>query len=79
VAFGPPGGDIGAPAPDGSHEMQLLGDLVKRGLLGKPLKGIHYSLFVRHDKKLLLCGFEGKRRGPFSIASVCNENANRDP
>jgi hypothetical protein len=63
VAFGPPGGDIGAPAPDGSHEMQLLGDLVKRGFLGKPLKGVHYSLFVRHGKKLLLCGFKGKRRG----------------
>jgi hypothetical protein len=63
VAFGPPGGDIGAPAPDGSHEMQLLGDLVKRCLLGKPLKSIQYSLFVRHGKKLLLSGFKGKLRG----------------
>jgi hypothetical protein len=63
VAFGPPSGDIGAPAPDGSHEMQLLGNLVKRGFLGKPLKGIHYSLFVRHGKKLLLCDCEGKQRG----------------
>jgi len=63
VAFGASGGDIGPSASDGRHKTQFFGDFVKRCLLREPLKSIHYSLFVRHGKKLLLCGFEGKWRG----------------
>jgi hypothetical protein len=62
MAFSTAGGHISAAAPNGSHEAQLLGNLVQRGLLGKPLQGVHYSLFVRHGDKLLLGRFEGKWR-----------------
>src|SRR5579859_633723 len=69
MAFGTAGGHISAAAPNGSHKAQLLGNLIQRGLLGEPLQGIHYSLFVRHESELLLGCFEGKWR--MTAASCC--------
>ena len=55
------GRNIGAPAPDRCHDAQLLGNLFKRGILWKPLKGVKDSLFVRHYQRVVPVLAAGKR------------------
>ena len=48
VGLGAAGSDIGTPAPNRRHDAQFLGNFLQRDILGKPLKGVNYGLFVRH-------------------------------
>ncbi|MGO9204026.1 MAG: FHA domain-containing protein [Limisphaerales bacterium] len=61
VGLGAAGRNIGAPAPDRCHDAQLLGNLFKRGILWKPLKGVKDSLFVRHYQRVVPVLAAGKR------------------
>ena len=41
-------GNVGASAPDGCHDAQLLGDFLDRDILRKPLESVDHGLLVRH-------------------------------
>ena len=45
---GAPCGNVGASAPNGGHDSQLLGDFLDRDILRKPLQSVDHGLFVRH-------------------------------
>jgi hypothetical protein len=61
VGLGAARSDIGTPAPNRRHDAQFFGNFLQRGVLGKPLKGVNYGLFVRHRKKVPLYPAGGKR------------------
>ena len=46
------GSNVGAAAPNGRHDVQLLGNLLKRGSFGEPIEGVDYGLLVGHGSKL---------------------------
>ena len=48
--------------PDGRHDAQFLGNLVKGSRLGEPAESVNDSLFVSHNRILLLPGTTGKPR-----------------
>jgi len=55
-------GNVGAPAPDGRIDAQLLGDFVDRGILRKPLESVDHGLFVRHGQIVPLRNAQRKKR-----------------
>ncbi|MEO6338364.1 MAG: hypothetical protein ABIP71_16275 [Verrucomicrobiota bacterium] len=60
MGLGAPGGDVRTSAADGRHDVQLLGNLLKRGDFWEPVERVDYSLFVGHGQKIPLGGSEGK-------------------
>jgi hypothetical protein len=62
VRPGATGGDVRPPAPNRSHDAQLLGDFIQRGVLGESLQGIQHRLLVGRARKLPIPGAENKRR-----------------
>jgi len=50
VGLGAAGSDIGTAESNSPRDAQFLTNFLQRGVLGKPLKGVRYGLFVRDTK-----------------------------
>jgi hypothetical protein len=51
MGFGPTSSDISAPPPGRPQDAQFLGNVLKRGVLWKPLKGICQGLLVSRKEE----------------------------